>query len=108
MDTHFPKNHTFNKIFNRNNVKVSYSSMQNVKAIINNHNMNILHQNKEIKDEYNSRNKKYCPLGGTGKCLSPNTVYQVKITSIQSNYKDKVYFGVVEKSILQSHQILYP
>ena len=108
MDTHFPKNHTFNKIFNRNNVKVSYSSMQNIKAIINNHNMNILHQNKEIKDECNCRNKKYCPLGGTGKCLSPNTVYQVKITSIQSNYKDKVYFGVVEKSILQSHQILYP
>ena len=29
LDTHFPKNHIFNKIFNRNKVKVSNSSMQN-------------------------------------------------------------------------------
>ena len=44
IDTHFPKTHIFNKIFNRNN-----------------HNRNILHQNNEIKDECNCRNKKYCP-----------------------------------------------
>ena len=50
--------------------------MKNIKAIIKNHNMNILHQNNEIKDECNYRNKKYCPLGG--KCLSPNIVYQGK------------------------------
>ena len=34
--------------------------MQNIEAIINNDNMNTLHQNKDIKDEYNYRNKKYC------------------------------------------------
>ena len=96
LDTHFPKNHTLNKIFNRNNVKVSYSCMQNIKATINNHNINILHQNNEIKDECNCGNKKYCPLGG--KCLSPNIVYQGKITSTQPDYNDKVYFGVAEKS----------
>ena len=77
--------------------------MQNIKAIIKNHNMNILHQNKEIKDEYNCRNKNYYPLGGSGKCFSPNTVYQGKITPIQPNYKDKVYFGVAEKATLQPH-----
>ena len=70
---------------------MSYSFTQNIKAIINNHNVNILHQNNEIKDECNSRNKNYCPLGR--KCLSPNTVYQGKIP----NYNDKVYFGVAEK-----------
>ena len=53
LDTNFPKNHIFNKIFNRNKVKVSYSSMLNVKEIINNHNMNIRHQNNEIKNECN-------------------------------------------------------
>ena len=94
LDTHFPKNHIFNKIFNRNKVKVSYSSMQNIKAIIINH--NILHQNNEIKDEYNCRNKRYCPLGG--KCLSPNIIYQRKMTSTQTNCNDKVYFGVAEVS----------
>ena len=70
--------------------------MQNIKGIINNHNMNI-HQNNEIKDECNCRNKKYCPLGG--KCLSPNIVYQGKINSSQPSYNEKVYFGVAEKSL---------
>ena len=44
--------------------------------------------------------------------MSPNAVYQGKITSIQPNYKDKVYFGVAEKSFkvksLQPRQFLYP
>ena len=70
--------------------------MQNIKAIINNHNMNILHQNNEIKDECNYRKKKYCPLGR--KCLSPNIVYLGKITSTQPNYNAKNYSGVAEKS----------
>ena len=96
IDNHFPKTHIFNKIFNKNKVKVSYSSMQNIKGIINNHNMNILHQNNEIKDECNCRIKKYCPLGG--KCLSPNIVYQGQINSSQPSYNEKVYFGVAEKS----------
>ena len=96
IDTHFPKTNIFNKIFNRNKVKVSYSSMQNIKGIINNHNMNILHQNNEIKDECSCRNKKYCPLGG--KYLSPNIIYQGKINSSQPSYNEKVYFGVAEKS----------
>ena len=67
-----------------------------INAIINNHIINILHQNNKRKDERNCRNKKYFLLGE--KCLSPNAVYQGKITSIQPNYKDKVYFGVAEKS----------
>ena len=71
--------------------------MQNINAIIGNNIMNILHQKK---DERNCRNKEYCPLGG--KCLSPNAVYQVKITLIQPNFKDKVYFGVTEKSLKDS------
>ena len=90
LDTHFTKNHFFNKIFNRKRVKVSYSSMQNIKGSINNHNMNILHQNNKVKDECNCRNKKYCPLGG--KCLLPNIVYQGKINSPQPNYNDKDRF----------------
>ena len=57
--------------------------------------MNILHQNN---DWCNYRNKKHCLLGR--ECLSPNKVYQGKITSSQyeqSNYSDKVYFEVAEK-----------
>ena len=72
--------------------------MQNIRAIIN---MDIFHQNNEIKYECNCRNKNYCPLGGI--YLSPNMVYQGKITSSQRNYNDKVYFGVAEKSFKDSH-----
>ena len=92
---HFQKNHTFDKIFNRNQIKLSYNCMQNIKAIINNLNMNILQIN-EIKDKCNCRIKKYCPSGE--KCLSSNIVYRGKITSTQPNYNEKVYFGVAEKS----------
>ena len=42
------------------------------------------------------RNKKYCLL--VGKSFSPNIVYQGKITSTQTSYNDKVYFGVAENS----------
>ena len=58
--------------------------------------MKILHQNNETKDECNCRNKKYCPFAR--RCLSPNIVYQEKMTLTQPNYNDKVYFGVTEKS----------
>ena len=75
--------------------------MQNIKAILNNHNMNILHQNNEIKNECNCRNKKYCPLGG--KCLSPNIVYQGKINSSQPNY-----IADAEKSFKDSTTTLNP
>ena len=59
--------------------------------------MNILRQSNKIKNECNSRNKKYCPLGG--KCLSANIVYQGNITSTQLRYNDKVYLEVSEKSL---------
>ena len=81
IDIHLAKIDTFN----RNKVKVSYCFIQNIKVIINNHNMNILHQSNEIKDECNCRNKKYCPLDW--KCLSPTAVYEGKITLTQLQWQ---------------------
>ena len=43
LDRHFPQDHKFHKIFNRNNIKVSYSCMPNIKSVINSHNRTILH-----------------------------------------------------------------
>ena len=39
---HFPQHHKFHKIFNKNNIKVSYGCMSNVKSIIDSHNKKIL------------------------------------------------------------------
>ena len=39
---HFPKEHKFHKIFNRNTLKLSYSCMPNIKTKINAHNREII------------------------------------------------------------------
>ena len=60
-DKHFPQNHKFHKIFNRHNVKVSYSCMPNITSTIRSHNKKILsNETPEIKD-CNCRDKSNCP-----------------------------------------------
>ena len=44
VDKCFPKNHPLNKIFNRHTLKLSYSCMPNMKAVISSHNKNMLAQ----------------------------------------------------------------
>ena len=60
VDKHFPKNHRYNKIFNKNNIKVSYSCRDNLQTIIKRHNREILETSKKPSTENNCncRNKK--------------------------------------------------
>ena len=46
IDKHFPKTNKFHKIFNRNNVKVSYSCLPNFANMIKSHNNRILSEEK--------------------------------------------------------------
>ena len=41
ISKHFPPNHKFVKIFNKNTIKFSYSCMPNIRSKINNHNKKI-------------------------------------------------------------------
>ena len=93
IDIHFTKDHKFHKIFNRNNVKVSYSCTKNIKTIINNHNSKILYQNNnnQINRTCNCNRKNHCPLKGN--CLTTNCVYKASITSNMPNYHEKIYIG---------------
>ena len=95
IDKHFPAHHKFRKLFNRNNIKISYSCMKNVGSIISSHNKNILNtaQTTEQK-QCNCINNKLCPLNN--KCLSKNIIYQAKISSSSINSKEKIYIGVSE------------
>ena len=80
VDKHFPKNHNLHKIFNRNNLKVSYSCMKNVKSIIQGHNSQLLAKMDSTAPptrECNCRNKTSCPL--SGKCLSTAIVYRAEV-----------------------------
>ena len=79
---HFHKNNQFNKILNKNTIKLSYSCMENMKSIINSHNNTILRklkngQNKAIMKDCNCRDKAKCPL--QGKCLSKNNIYKATV-----------------------------
>ena len=48
IDKHFPPHHKLHKLFNRNNVKISYSCLPNIKSIINAQNRKILYPSPTI------------------------------------------------------------
>ena len=93
IDAHFGKNHKLNKIFNRNNVKVSYSCTENIKTIIDSHNKKVLNidDNVDEKRKCNCLRKVECPLNNM--CLSENIIYEAKIKSDEPNYEEKSYIG---------------
>ena len=92
---HFPPHHKLHKLFNRNNIKVSYSCMDSIEKVINSHNSAILRP-KTAEDENtkkcNCREPQSCPLGG--ECLTSCIVYKATVTSGRT---EKYYYGSVEK-----------
>ena len=65
---HFPMSNKFNKIFNLNTIKISYSSMPNVMNLIKQHNSKILSKDQDkIQWSCNCRIKESCHLNG--KCF---------------------------------------
>ena len=51
LDKHFSRNHKYHKIFNRNNVKITYSCMDNMTNIISSHNKKVTHSENETNGE---------------------------------------------------------
>ena len=89
----FPKTHQFPKLFNHNNVNVSYSSLPNFKIMINGHNKSILNK-QEKPSPWNCRDKTSCLLNGS--CQHKNLVYSCKVSTpdIKQNYP--YYIGLTE------------
>ena len=54
--------HQLCKLFNCNNVKVSYSSLPNFKSVIHGHNKNILNEQKKKDSPCNCMDKTSCPF----------------------------------------------
>ena len=82
---HFPKDHKYHKLFNRNTVKISYCCMNNMADRIKGHNNKILKQQQlqqqssteQQQQTCNCRQKSECPLNGN--CLQSGLVYQATI-----------------------------
>ena len=100
---HFPKSHKLSKIFNLNTIKISHSSMPNVKNLIKQHNQKILNKDQDkIQRPCNCRIKESCPLNG--KCLHQCMVCKAEV-STNTIYKE--YYGASEgefKSRYNNHK----
>lgn len=93
VDKHFPRSHKLHKIFNKNTLKISYSTMNNMKSIIQAHNSQVMKKSnpKPTERECNCINKTNCPL--RGKCLTSAIVYKATVT-VESDDKTYVYIGL--------------
>ena len=95
IDKYFPPHQKLHKLFNRINVKISYSCLPNIKSIINAHNRKILYPSPTIgRRTCNCINISQCPL--QQRCLSNNILYQANITPFGQNSETKVYYGICE------------
>ena len=100
INKHFPRHHTFLKIFNRNNMKISYSCMPNMKSRINIHNKKVTKAKASAQPRTcNSINKSKYPL--SNKCLRNNVLYKANITLESENYRNKIYYDI-SKGMLKS------
>ena len=102
VDKHFPKNHRYNKIFNKNNIKVSYSCTDNLQTIIKKHNQKILETSKKpfTENNCNCRKKNDCPLKNN--CLTSSVVYNANVTT-ESDTIGKNYIGLREGTFKQRY-----
>ena len=106
IDRHFPPGHRLHKVCNRNNIKLSYSCMPNIKAIISKHNHNLLNTDTNLRTNQekkcNCQNETNCPLNG--KCLTKSIIYKATITTTEGK---KEYIGSCEttfKTRFANHQ----
>ena len=93
LDKHFPPHNKYHKLFNRNNVKLSYSCSPSMGSIISSHNKSILNSSR-IQPEppaCNCRNQ--CPMDRTGDCRVSNVVYKATVTPNNAS-APKEYIGV--------------
>ena len=90
IEKHFPPSNPIHKVFNRNNVKVSYSCMESIKSTISSHNHKLSNP-PAASDQCNCQNVNQCPLNG--KCLAKSIVYKAEIRS-QHDGAVKTYIGM--------------
>ena len=101
LGKHFPKTYQLHKLFNRNNVKVSYSSLPNFKSVINCHNKNILNE-QEKPSPCNCRDKTSYPLSGS--CQHKNLVYSCKVSTPDIKQNHPHYIDLLQHTFKDNKQ----
>ena len=94
IDKHFPRGHILFKCFNRNTVKATYCTLNNMEQKIGIHNAKVLSTenaaNKKVR--CNCQKKEECPI--PGECNHINVVYQAEV---EAENKTMIYYGSTEK-----------
>ena len=92
IDINFPIGHKYRKLFNRGNIKTSYSAMPNMKAIINGSDKRA--QENTPEKPCNCRVPENCPLQGN--CNAKAVVYEAEVnpTTANSGIGSKKYIGM--------------
>ena len=97
LRVHFPTQHPFHRLFNRNTVKLSYSCIMSMNSIIKAHNTKALKKNDTNQTEQvkscDCRDKQTCPVDN--KCLTSNVVYKA---TVKYEDKEQSYVGMTEYS----------
>ena len=103
VNKHFKKDSLLGRLFNKNNCKLSYSTMPNLNQIISGHNKKVLRNNKpqEIEKPCNCNGGvKNCPIEGN--CLKKDIVYEAKVNT--ENKEDKLYLGISATTFKERHR----
>ena len=82
------------KLFNKNNLKVSYSCCPKIMARIATHNKKILRGGREsnvVPDNCNCRENNQCPMKGVEPCNVGSVIYRANIKA--QGMEDKFYIG---------------
>ena len=106
IDKHFPRNNKLHKIFNRSTVKVSYSCMPSIGAVIKCHNARVCNSTTTPPPSgearrCNCRVPSQCPLGG--ECLASGIVYQATVTTTTGTATQMHYIGATETTFKQRY-----
>ena len=93
ISRHFLRHHKYHSLFNKNNVKVSYSCMDNMQSIINKHNKKVtsIDTKPDSQDQCNCRIKDQCPIDNN--CLTSGVIYNARVTTDDTT---KNYIGLTE------------
>ena len=96
IDKHFLRHHKYRELFNRNNIKISYSCMPNMVSFIRNHDSSLLKDltRNDIK-KCSCHRKPDCPLDKS--CLSRYLVYNASVIRLDTN-ETKHYYETCEKN----------
>ena len=97
IERSFPPDHPhLSKLFNKRNLRLSYSTMPNLGNIIARHNHKVLRDFKKLSQPLrptcNCRSKPNCPFNG--QCLTESVVYQANVTVTGAVNDTKYYVGI--------------